>query len=337
MTKGLEYLEPLDTARPSEELDAEAIARACDELNEFNSGLRSCIERYLRDKGFNKWADGIRNEFLASDERLFNCYFSNEAYSFNIPSQPPDRLDGCRAAVVFHMSDHLQQTLICHLRALPEAAVMNAVSSIEPDEFTRVYRFTNMRALVGAIKSVQRDVEDFAFGAEDLLLGTDGSRCSFRVTEWLYDAETMVEQIILGFKRTPSPSNLNSEYQSSPIVAAGLVRSHLEAVLFRKDFHSAFSYLSASAMSHLEAVLSSKASTTSPTGQKPLSVDGWEEALKHHRDAGHVTPDLNHWVTKLYGLLSLALHSGVMLSRGEIWAFRRVVERLQNSLNAVYE
>ena len=231
------------------------------------------------------------------------------------------------------MSDDLQQTLICHLRGLPEATVENAGSSTEPDKFTRVYRFTNIRALVSAIKSVQSDVEHFAFWAENLLVGTDSSRCSFRSTEWPYDAETMDEQILLGFRRTPSPSMLNSEYQSSPIVAAGLVRSHLEAVLFRKDFHSAFSHLSASAMSHLEAVLSHTASTTSSTGQEPLSVDGWEAALKHHREAGHVTQELNHWVKKLYGLLSLTLHSGVMLSRGEIWAFRRVVEHLRNSLN----
>ncbi len=258
MTKGWEYLEPLETARPSERLDAEAVARACDGLNEFNCGLRCRIESALRDKGkrFKKCADGLRNEFSASDECLFNYYFLHRAYSFNIPSQPPDHLDGRRAAVVFHMSDDLQQTLICHLRALPEAAVMNAGSSTEPDEFTRMYRFTNMRALVGAIKSVQSDVENFAFGAEDLLLGTDGSRNWFRAKKWPYDAETMDEQILLGFKRTPSPSMLNSEYQSSPIVAAGLVRSHLEAVLSRE------------------------ASTVSPTGQKPLSADGWKTALK---------------------------------------------------------
>ena len=335
MTKGWEYLEPLEAARPSEELDAEIVAKACDRLNKFNTGLRCRIESALRDKGFNKWADGLRNEFSASDKHLFNYYFSSRAYSFDIPSQPPDPLDGRRAVVVFHMSDDLQQTLICHLRALPEAAVMHAGSSTEPDEFTRVYRFTNMRALVRVIKNVQSDVENFAFGAEDLLLGTDGSRKWFRVKKWPYDAETMDEQILLGFKRTPSPSMLNSEYQSSPIVAAGLVRSHLEAVLFREDFHSFFSASSASAMSHLEAVLSRRVSTTSPIDQMPLREDGWEAALKHYRDADRVTRELNDWVKKLYSLLSRALHSGYMLSRGEIWAFMRVVEHLRNSLNAV--
>lgn len=309
MTKGWEYLESLETARPSEELDAEAVVAACDKLNELNRNLRCHLENALRDKGFNKWADGLRNEFLKSDERLFNCYFANKAYSFEIPSQPPDRLDGCRTAVVFHMSDALQQTLIRHLCALPEAAVMNARNSTEPDEFTRVYRFTNMRALVNAIRSVQYDVEDFTFRAKDLLDGTDGLHDSFRSTSWPYDADFMDEQVLLGFMRTLSPSLLNSNYTGSPIVAAGLLRSHLEAVLFRIDF------------------------TSSLEGQEPLSADDWYAALKLHRDAGHVTPALNQWVKQLYGLLSLALHSGVTLSRGEVWAFRRVVDLLRNSLN----
>ena len=310
MTKGWEYLDPLEMVRPSEELDTEAVVAACDKLNELNRDLRCRIENALRDKGFNKWADGLRNEFLASDERLFNCYFANKAYSFEIPSQPPDHLDGCRAAVVFHMSDALQQTLIRHLRELPEATVMNARSSTEPDEFTRVYRFTNMRALVNVIRSVQYDVEDFAFGAEDLLVGTDGSRYSCRSESWPYDADFMEEQVLLGFMRASSPSLLNSNYTGSPIVAAGLLRSHLEAVLFRIDF------------------------TSSLEGQEPLSADDWYAALKLHRAAGHVPPALNQWVKQLYGLLSLALHSGVTLSRGEVWAFRRVVDLLRDSLNS---
>ena len=171
MIKGWKYLKPLEMARPSEELDAETVARACDDLNKFNCGLRCRIVSALRDKGkgFNKCADGLCNEFSASDKRPFNYYFSNKVYSFNIPSQSPDHLDGRHAAVVFHMSDDLQQTLICHLRGLPEAAVMNADSSPEPDEFTRVYRFTNMRALVGAIKSVQSDVENFAMWGQGSL------------------------------------------------------------------------------------------------------------------------------------------------------------------------
>ena len=185
---------------------------------------------------------------------------------------------------------------------------MNACSSTEPDEFTRVYRFTNIRALVNAIKSVHDDVEDFAFRAEDLLVGTDGLRVSVRSASWLYDADFMAEQVLLGFMRAPSPSLLNSNYPGSPIVSAGLVRSHLEAVLFRKDF------------------------TASLEGQEPLNADAWDAVLKLHRDAGHVTPALNQWVKQLYGLLSLALHSGVTLSRGEVWAFRRVVDLLRGSL-----
>ncbi len=34
MTTGWEYLEPLETARPSEELDAEAVVAVCDKLIE---------------------------------------------------------------------------------------------------------------------------------------------------------------------------------------------------------------------------------------------------------------------------------------------------------------
>ena len=176
--------------------------------------------------------------------------------------------------------------------------------------FTRVYRFTNMRALVNVIKSVQYNVEDFAFGAEDLLVGTGGSRYSFRSESWSYDSDFMGEQVLLGFMRASSPCLLNSNYSGSPIVAAGLVRSHLEAVLFRKDL------------------------TASLEGQEPMSADDWYAALKLHRDAGHVTPALNQWVKQLYGLLSLALHSGATLSRGEVWAFRRVVDLLRDSLNS---
>jgi hypothetical protein len=95
---------------------------------------------------------------------------------------------------------------------------------------------------------------------------------------------------------------------SSAVVAAGLVRSHLESVLFRTDFESALA------------------------GSAEITAEAWAEALKQHRDAGHVSPTLSQWVTELYGLLSMALHSGASLSRGEIWAFIRVVDLLRAAL-----
>ena len=311
MTKGWEYLEPLETARPSEELDAEAVVAACDKLNELNRDLRCRIENALRDKGFNKWADGLRNEFLASDERLFNCYFGNKAYSFEIPSQPPDhlgRLSCCgRLPHERRPPADADTPLACATKGgCPERMQFHRARRVHP----RVPVHEHACARQRDQKRSVRDVEDFAFGAEDLLVGTDGSRYSCRVGKLVaYDADFMGEQVLLGFMRASSPSLLNSNYTGSPIVAAGLVRSHLEAVLFRKDL------------------------TASLEGQEPLSADAWYAALRLHRDAGHVTPALNQWVTQLYGLLSRALHSGVTLSRGEVWAFRRVVDLLRDSLN----
>lgn len=94
----------------------------------------------------------------------------------------------------------------------------------------------------------------------------------------------------------------------SPIIAAGLVRSYLESVLFRTDFESSLS------------------------GAQEPTVDAWKGALRYHRDAGCVDQALNQWVTELYGLLSMALHSGAALSRGEVWAFVRVVDLLRSAL-----
>lgn len=308
MTKGWSILGPLEKTSPAAPVDQAAVDRVCDELMKLNGDLRGEVEAALRQKKFHKWADGLHHEWGRSDDALFNTYFSNKAYSFMVPASPPDHLDGCRTSVFFHMSAHLQTKLLEHLRGLPSADVMNAGGSPSPDDFRAVYRFTNLLALVAAIKSVQHDVEDFAFRATDLLVGTTGRRGSFRSASWPFDADIMDEQILLGFMRAPNPSILNSNYMSSPIIAAGLVRSHLESVLFRTDFESTL--------------------TTSTV----VTAEAWGEALKQHRDAGHVSPTLSQWVTELYGLLSMALHSGAALSRGEIWAFIRVVNLLRAAL-----
>lgn len=308
MTKGWSILEPLEKASPAGPIDQAEVDHVCDELAKLNSDLRKEVEAALRRTQSHKWADGLHHEWSRSDDALFNTYFSNKAHSFNVPASPPDHLDGCRTSLVFHMSDHLQTTLLEHLRGVPTADVTNARGSPSPDVFRAVYRFTNLLALVAAIKSVQHDVEDFAFRATDLLVGTTGGRSSFRAARWPFDSDMMDEQILLGFMRAPNPTILNSNYMSSPIIAAGLVRSHLESVLFRTDF---------------EAKLA---------GATEITAEAWAEALKQHRDAGHVCPTLSQWVTELYGLLSMALHSGAALSRGEIWAFRRVVDRLRAAL-----
>ena len=308
MTKGWSFLEHLEKASPAGPIDQASVDHVCDELTKLNGDLRKEVEAALRQKKFHKWADGLHHEWSRSDDVLFNTYFSNKAYSFMVPASPPDHLDGCRTSLFFHMSDHLQTKLLEHLRGVPTAEVMNAGGSSSPDAFRAVYRFTNLLALVAAVKSVQHDVEDFAFRASDLLVGTTERRGSFRAATWPFDADVMDEQILLGFMRAPHPSVLNSNYMSSPIIAAGLVRSHLESVLFRTDFESSLS------------------------GVTEVTAEAWAEALKQHRDAGHVSPTLSQWVTELYGLLSMALHSGAALSRGEIWAYGRVVDQLRGAL-----
>jgi hypothetical protein len=310
MTDGWKVLEPLERASPTGPIDQATVDQVCDQLTKLNADLRDKVEAALREKKLHKWADGVNREWARSDEALFNTYFANKAYSFLVPRSPPDRLDGRRMAVVFHMSERLQSKLLEHLRGVSTAEVANASYSPSPEAFQAVYRFANLLAMVAAIKSVQYDVEDFAFRATDLLQGTTGQRHSFRASAWTFDADMMDEQILLGFMRTPSPASLNSRYLSSPTVAAGLIRSHLESVLFRTDFDSSLA------------------------GSTEVTAQTWAEALRQHRDAGDVSLPLSQWVTELYGLLSMALHSGAALSRGEVWAFMRVVDQLQAALGA---
>jgi hypothetical protein len=308
MIKGWSILEPLEGVYPGGPIDQAAVDHVCDEFAKLNGSLRTELEAGLRQRKFHKWADGLHHEWRRSDDALFNTYFSNRAYSFQVPASPPDPQDGSRTSLLFHMSDHLQASLLDHLRGVPTADVTSAGRSPSPDAFRAIYRFTNLLALVAAIKSVQRDVEDFAFRATDLLVGTQGGRWSSRAARWTFDADVMGEQVLLGFMRAPHPTILNSNYMSSPISAAGLVRSHLESVIFRTDFEASLA------------------------GTTEISADVWTTALKQHRDAGLVSPILSQWVTELYRVLSVALHTGAALSYGEIWAFSRVVDRLQAAL-----
>lgn len=201
MGKGWAILEPLAKANPLAAVDQLAVDSACDALVTLNGDLRKKVGAALRKKGFNRWADGLEHGWAQSEEQLFNAYFSNRAYSFSVPSSPPDPLDGCRMAIVFHLSCDLQMVLLEHLRGVPSADVTNAADSPDPDAFRRTYRFTNLLALVVTMKSVQYDVEDFAFRAEDLLVGVPGTSGSFRSSIWPFDADIMSEQVLLGFAR----------------------------------------------------------------------------------------------------------------------------------------
>lgn len=307
MANGWSFLEPLESTAPGGELDHVRVNAACNEIETLNGKLRRDLAAALEQRKHNKWANGLRYAWSKSDDELFNAYFANKAHGFAVPRSPPDKLDGCRASICFHMSDQLQAKLLEHLRGVPTAEVMNASASSNADQFRAVYRFTSLRAMVVAIKSVQTDVEDFAGLALELLQGKiDGQ--TVRATTWPFDADIMEEQVLFGFMRTQSARLLNSAYMSSPIVAAGLVRSHLESVLFRTDFQSSLD------------------------GEVQTPAEAWAKALKVHRDAGRVSLQLSYWVTELYGLLSVALHSGTSLSRGEVWAFTRVVRGLKSAL-----
>lgn len=128
-----------------------------------------------------------------------------------------------------HLSDTLQETLLAYLRGLPTAGVMNAAQSLTKAEFMRIFRYTNLRTMMVTIKSVQFDVEDFAFRSEDCLVGTDCSRFSARTDRWPFDLDVMDEFVLLAFMWGPSLGVLNLVGLSSPIVAVGMVRPHFEA------------------------------------------------------------------------------------------------------------
>jgi hypothetical protein len=206
------------------------------------------------------------------------------------------------------MNEYLQNVLLEHLLGVPSAEVINASVSPDPTGFTGAYRFSNLRALVRVVKSVQADVENFAHYAQKLLAKSNESSFVSGTASHGFDAGIMSEQVLLGFMRSHSPSKLNSEHGSSPVVASGVVRSHLEAIVFRADYRSRL------------------------IGAVPLDAAHWAEALKSHRDAGQVSQSLSMWVTVTYGLLSNSLHSGTLLTRGEIWALMRVVKRLADAL-----
>ncbi|MFO8070625.1 MAG: hypothetical protein R6V85_02010 [Polyangia bacterium] len=118
---------------PLAPLPEDLVAGVCDDLVEFNYNLRSQVIGYLKQSGENGAASELGGQLQASDELLFSRYFGWQAYSFQIPSTPPTRRDGKRAALVFHTLECLQAELIEHLRSVPARRVMNAEKSPNPD------------------------------------------------------------------------------------------------------------------------------------------------------------------------------------------------------------
>jgi hypothetical protein len=310
MAAGWEVIKPLESLDPDRELDPALVKAVCDELTELNSEIRLDVVELLNAHKRGKYANGLRGGFK-DESALFNDYFANQAFSWSIGTHvPPDALDAARSAVVLYLSFQLQAFLVDSLRAVPGATVVNARTAGNPRSFERTYRWVAARQLVGAIKGVQHDVEGFAGTVHDLL-ERPAERLRFvRTSYWPFDADVLGPLVLLGYGPGPSANVVNSIVLGSPMVAAGLVRSHLEAVLWRRDF---------------EATMEEKA---------PVVADPWNEALAQHVAAGTLDQTWQNWITGLYGLLSDTLHSGHALTAGEIWAFRRLVKGLAEKLRA---
>lgn len=353
MIKGWESLEPLEKLNPEILLPDQQIHKVCDELMALNQGLLQQIIGFLRNNNYGRWADDLNGSFKASDERLFNCYFANRAYSYQVPQNPPDPLDGRRAALIFYLAHDLQTFLIDYIRVIPTAFVMNSNISPNPEEFTRIYRYVEFRQVLNVIKGVQYELEGFASCARYLLVDTDEKLLSFRSRTWPYDSEIMQDAVLLGFLPSGTNGVINSGILGSAVVAAGVVRSHLEAVLFKADFYS---ILNSQGPLLVRESLIRRQDTRETTVNKIFrvivdfiqsmkipskctirKVDGefreWDEALRFHRNAGNLNKNEEMWIREMYGLLSGTLHSGILLTRGEIWAFGRLVRHVRTRIS----
>lgn len=225
-----------------------------------------------------------------------------------MPSSPPDPLDWKRSALLVHVSLLLAEDLVEYLAKMPEAAVTNSQQAANPEAFVLAHRHVTLQRIVAVIKSVQYELESFEFILRDVLVGTDGSRFVARGSKWPFDHETTHEQVLLGFQPSGTPGLINSNSSSSAIVAAGIVRTFMEAVLFRLDFESSLS------------------------GAEEVDAERWDGALDELRAAGLLMENEAMWAKKLYGVLSLVVHEGAMISPGETWVFGKLVHTLRDRL-----
>ena len=293
MSKGQLLLEELEQLDPDDAIDLVPVERICLELSVFNKELLDRTTGLLRGSRHENLASRLAGGPKRSDDQLFNMYFGMEAYSFRIPKDPPDKQDGCRAALVHFLSDALQSMLIDQLREIPAAKVMYSEESVNPAAFRRIYRHVAIRQVIGALIRVQNELEDFATRAEHLLQRPPPKQWRYRATRWAFGAQPVVEAVILGFRRQQE-DGINPAMFSHPLMAAGLVRSHLESVLFRSDLASSIA------------------------SRRRLSEDHWQQALELHKKAGVVIGDEPNWIRKTYDVLSQCLHTGSNLTRGDI-------------------
>lgn len=106
----------------------------------------------------------------------------------------------------------------------------------------------------------------------------------------------------------PDPTLINARVAGNAIIASGVIRSYLESVIFKIDFDSSL----------IEA--------------NTITAESWKEALRQHVKNGNLPCEAETWITEMYGLLSVALHSGLVLTHGEVWAFGRLIDFVRDEL-----
>ncbi len=305
--KLLEPLEDLDYSRP---VPAGPVAQVVSDLRDLYGKLRARAIETL--ESVKKWkvAERLRTGYGASWDTFFNDYFSTEAWSYRIPASPPDSLDWKRSAQVLHLACTLSDELVTILAEVPEVVVANAEGTRNAGAFTLAHRHTTLSQVLRAIKSVQHELEDFEFILRELLVGTDGTTFVARGGKWPFDAEIVHHQVLLGFSPTLTPGLTNSNPARSAIVAAGIIRTFLESVVFRLDFESSLG------------------------GAQRTDGKKWKDALGHLRASDLLSESEATWVTKLYGVLSKVVHEGVTITHGETWAFGKLVNGVRDRLTA---
>jgi len=303
---GRQLIDRLNQLDPREDIDTTIVNDVLNDLSEINEEmLKRAIEQLEEHKKY-KFAQGLKGQYKREDN-LLNCYFGNRCFSSTLDTTKPDILDGCRASVLFYLSLELQNILIEEVRKIPNAGVSVARNFQYSKEIIPLVRFIELSYVTRAMNAVQFDVEQFFSWIEPFLNGKSVS--GGRSTSWPYDAESLYEAVLLGFKRSGNPRIINSGILHSQVVAAGALRSHLEAVLFQIDFKSS--------MKSRKAVDYAKL---------------WSDIIKEYKKSGKISDTEYHWAVKTYEWLSLCIHQGLLFSYGEVWTLGKVVKRIQESL-----
>lgn len=270
MLKGWPIISQLENQDPYLPIDSKHVEQICNELSTFNNELKNDLIKLLRSNKFGKWASGLNGEYKTSDEKLFNCYFSNQAFSPDVLSRPPRHLGGPICAVLFYLSFDLQNMLIEHMRRISSAKIIpfsNDEKNLKSKH--RIYQFVEFEQVIRVIKSVQYELESFYSMSENIFCN-NAQILKPPTNNWSFDFEQLQETVLLGFMRGPE-GIINRGILSSAIVAAGVIRSHLEAVLFRNDFQASLNM------------------------QNLINAKKCDEALKIHKNNGNLHN------TKLHG------------------------------------